>query len=59
LFQAGGRTDRHDESNSRFSQFSESAKQMWVELEWTRLIWLRIGSNGRLLLNTAVRLRVP
>jgi hypothetical protein len=28
LFQAGGRTDRHDESNSRFSQFSESAKQM-------------------------------
>jgi len=25
LFSAGGRTGRHDEANSRFSQFCESA----------------------------------
>jgi hypothetical protein len=25
LFLAGGRTDRHDEANSRFSQFREGA----------------------------------
>jgi len=25
LFRAGGRTDRHDEDNSRFSQFCEGA----------------------------------
>jgi hypothetical protein len=27
LFYAGGRTDKHDETNSRFSQFSERAKE--------------------------------
>ena len=27
LFRADGRTDRHDEANSRFSQFCESAQE--------------------------------
>jgi len=27
LFHVDGRTDRHDEANSRFSQFCESAKK--------------------------------
>jgi len=27
LFQADGRTDRHDETNSRFSQFCKHAQQ--------------------------------
>ena len=30
LFHAGGRTDRHDEANRRFSQFRERAKKISI-----------------------------
>jgi hypothetical protein len=30
-----------------------------VDAVWTGLIWLRIGTSGRVLLNTAMNLQVP
>ena len=30
MFHAGGRTDRHDEANRRFSQFRERAKKISI-----------------------------
>jgi len=47
LFHAGGRTDRHDESNSRFLQFSKRAQHVdriyecvsQNRIQWRQAVW--------------------
>jgi uncharacterized protein YchJ len=43
LFHADGRTDRHDEAISRFSQFCQRAEE-WIYISKTRSLGL--GSFG-------------
>jgi hypothetical protein len=42
LFRSGGRTDRHDEANSRLSQFCERAQNRAKALSYREFIkWIR------------------
>jgi len=36
LFRADGQTDRHDEADSRFSQFCELAQEWPLHIQWQK-----------------------